>query len=328
MWSGGRAAGVVGSFCWFLGCSAAPLPQDSSPSATQPSDARRLHVEISAAGIAIDGERIGTDQAALEAALGKADVATVGVLAEADAPPALVLAALTTETGPHVEQRFLVWQGVNLKVLERRSTTRRFGDPNAASIFSWRANGATQLWSVATRPALVNLGPFEPGDEKAEPSVIANLSKACAATGCRLDVELREASLQRDLQVWQHIALAVGSPLGLHVRRPAPLPPGAKRPYLGYLPPEVIQAVVRLGFHTLKGCYEEGLSRDPKLEGRVSVSFVIERDGSVKNSSDGGSDMSDAAVRDCVVRKFLGFKFPPPDNGIVTVVYPIMLAPG
>ncbi|HEX2877263.1 MAG TPA: AgmX/PglI C-terminal domain-containing protein [Polyangiaceae bacterium] len=268
------------------------------------------------------------DQTALEGALGKADVATVGVFAEADAPPALVLAALTTKTGPHVAQRFLVWQGLNLKVLERRPTTSRFGDPKPASIFSWRANGAMQLWSIATESALTNLGPFEPGDEKAEPSVIVNLSKACAATGCLLDVELREESLQRDLQVWQHIALAVGSPLGLHVRRPTPLPPSSKRQYMGYLPPDVIQAVVRLGFHTLKGCYEEGLSRDHKLEGRVSVSFVIERDGSVKNARDGGSDMSDAAVRDCVVRKFLGFKFPPPDDGIVTVVYPIMLAPG
>jgi hypothetical protein len=71
-----------------------------------------------------------------------------------------------------------------------------------------------------------------------------------------------------------------------------------------------------------------GLGRDPKLEGRVSVRFIIERDGTVKDSSDGGSDIADTAVRDCVVHEFVGFKFPAPETGIVPVVYPIMLAPG
>ncbi len=311
-----------------MGCAAAPLPQGSSSSAAHRADARRLRVEISAAGIAIDGERIGTDQTALDAALEKADVATIDVLAEANAPPALILAALTTKTGSRVAQRFLVWQGLNLRVLEHRARTRRIGAPSPISIVSWRTSGATQLWSIATERAVSNLGPFEPGDEKAEPSVIANLSEVCAATGCGLNVELREESLQRDLQAWQRIVLAVGSPLGLHVRKPTTLPPDSKRPHLGYLPPEVIQTVVRLGFHTFKDCYQEGLRRDPKLEGQISVSFVIERDGSVNNSSDGGSDLPDPAVRACMVRQFRGFKFPPPEGGIVSVVYPIMLSPG
>lgn len=56
--------------------------------------------------------------------------------------------------------------------------------------------------------------------------------------------------------------------------------------------------------------------------------FEIERDGSVESVSDGGSDISDIAVRDCVVRQFVRFKFPAVETGIVTVVYPIMLAPG
>ena len=85
---------------------------------------------------------------------------------------------------------------------------------------------------------------------------------------------------------------------------------------------------MRFGFHLLKGCYEEGLRRNPSLEGQVLVKFVIERDGSVKNSSDGGSDIPDRGVRDCVVRQFMGFTFPTVETGIVTVVYPILLAPG
>jgi outer membrane biosynthesis protein TonB len=70
------------------------------------------------------------------------------------------------------------------------------------------------------------------------------------------------------------------------------------------------------------------LARNPKLEGRVAVRFVIERDGSVQHSSNDGSELPDAAAVECVVTKFLRLKFPPPDGGIVTVVYPIMLSPG
>jgi hypothetical protein len=141
---------------------------------------RSLHVEISAAGVAVDGENVGADQAALKAALGQADVEAVDVEAEADAPPALVLAALTLKAGPRVTRRFLSWQDVKLAVLDRHRETRHAGDPEPASIFSWGAGRATQLWSISAGSAIANWGPYEPGDEKAEPAVLSNLTTACA----------------------------------------------------------------------------------------------------------------------------------------------------
>jgi hypothetical protein len=48
----------------------------------------------------------------------------------------------------------------------------------------------------------------------------------------------------------------------------------------------------------------------------------------VSNVSNGGSDMPDAAVVQCVVRAYYGLSFPQPEGGIVTVVYPIMFSPG
>jgi hypothetical protein len=60
----------------------------------------------------------------------------------------------------------------------------------------------------------------------------------------------------------------------------------------------------------------------------ASARFVIRRDGKVSNVADGGSDMSDAEVVSCTLKAFYGLEFPPPANGIVTVVYPIMFAPG
>ena len=96
----------------------------------------------------------------------------------------------------------------------------------------------------------------------------------------------------------------------------------------GRLPPEVIQRIVRQNYGRFRLCYENGLRNNPNLQGRVSVRFVIGRDGAVSNVSNGGSDMPDAAVVQCVVRAYYGLSFPQPEGGIVTVVYPIMFSPG
>jgi hypothetical protein len=96
----------------------------------------------------------------------------------------------------------------------------------------------------------------------------------------------------------------------------------------GRLPPEVIQRIVRQNYGRFRLCYENGLRNNPNLQGRVQVRFVIGRDGAVSNVSNGGSDLPDAGVVQCVVRAYYGLSFPQPEGGIVTVVYPIMFSPG
>jgi hypothetical protein len=126
----------------------------------------------------------------------------------------------------------------------------------------------------------------------------------------------------------------------------------------GRLEPAVIQERVRAQFDQLRGCYEAGLGRNPNLTGRISIRFVIDRTGSVKDvevrtredvsSSDPepGTEpffeklgfprppanpvplMSDQGVLTCVADRFRALIFPPPTHGIVTVVYPILFAPG
>ena len=95
----------------------------------------------------------------------------------------------------------------------------------------------------------------------------------------------------------------------------------------GRLPSEIIQRTVRQNFGRFKFCYEAGLRTNPSLQGRVSVSFIIGRDGAVVSSQNSGSDLPDAAVVSCVTRAFFGLSFPQPDNGIVTVTYPIVFSP-
>jgi hypothetical protein len=95
----------------------------------------------------------------------------------------------------------------------------------------------------------------------------------------------------------------------------------------GRLPAEVIQRVVRQNFGRFRACYENGLRNNPSLSGRVAVRFVIGHDGDVSNVANGGSDLPDAGVVSCVTRAFYGLSFPHPENGIVTVTYPIVFSP-
>ena len=94
------------------------------------------------------------------------------------------------------------------------------------------------------------------------------------------------------------------------------------------LPPELIQSVVRKAYGFFRGCYEQGLGRNPNLTGKVTARFVIELDGTVSHASDGGSDLSEPDVVKCIVSQFFKIQFPPPDGGIVTVVYPMIFSPG
>ena len=96
----------------------------------------------------------------------------------------------------------------------------------------------------------------------------------------------------------------------------------------GHLPPEVVQRIVRQNYGRFRMCYENGLRSNPNLTGRVSARFVIGREGSVTTVQNGGSDLPDAGVVNCVVSAFYGLSFPTPEAGIVTVSYPIMFSPG
>lgn len=96
----------------------------------------------------------------------------------------------------------------------------------------------------------------------------------------------------------------------------------------GRIAPEVIQRIVRQSFGRFRLCYENGLRSNPNLQGRVAVRFIIDRSGRVTSASNAGSDLPDSAVVSCVTRSFSGMSFPEPENGIVSVTYPISFAPG
>jgi hypothetical protein len=96
----------------------------------------------------------------------------------------------------------------------------------------------------------------------------------------------------------------------------------------GHLPAEVVQRIVRQNYGRFRMCYENGLRANPNLTGRVTARFVIGSSGSVSAVQNGGSDLPDSGVVSCVVQAFYGLSFPSPENGIVTVSYPILFSPG
>ena len=94
----------------------------------------------------------------------------------------------------------------------------------------------------------------------------------------------------------------------------------------GRLPPEAVQRVVRQSFGRLRACYDSGLRRNPSLEGRITVKFVIDREGAVAMASAADATFPDSEVIACVARAYQAMTFPKPEGGIVTVVYPLVLS--
>jgi hypothetical protein len=96
----------------------------------------------------------------------------------------------------------------------------------------------------------------------------------------------------------------------------------------GWLEPNQIEGVVQAGFKLFAHCYREGLERKPTLGGAVRLRFIIDPNGEVATVRDGGSDLPDPWVVDCVAEGFFALRFPKPRAGTVRVVYPIVFDSG
>ncbi len=185
------------------------------------------------------------------------------------------------------------------------------------------------------------LGPFQLTDEAAVAALRDQVVAACKGQPCSAELDLlpgqAPGGMWQALRSWQRAVSALpafsSQVLAVDTHPPPPRGGDPKVQYgattvSGRLPPAVIQLVVRKHFGNLRGCYEPALGINAALTGRVSVRFVIGRDGKVSHVTDGGSDIPDPQVVSCVLQVFTTFEFPPPANGIVTVVYPVMFAPG
>jgi outer membrane biosynthesis protein TonB len=91
--------------------------------------------------------------------------------------------------------------------------------------------------------------------------------------------------------------------------------------------PSDIQAVIRDKYDLLRKCYEAALARDPQAAGKVTVRFVIDRQGAVNEACVKDSSLADATAVACMLEQYRQLRFAPA-NGQTTVIYPVVFSPG
>ena len=284
------------------------------------SNAEPLLVTIDAAGIVVGAERLEKpDAEPLRGAFarhrtGASQVrVVVGEGATWPQLAALLQAARSTDLSSFRLETGEATFEVPVKALNREPT-HTLGVTNDGG--AWLQPGGLEASSESTRLL------WSPGDAEAERAQHEKLLAACSTAPCRISAyssqETTLTALIAVLASFEKVAAGVTS-LEWEIR------PNVA---VQRLPPSAIQAVVREHFGVFRRCYELGLARNPALTGLVRTRFVIGRDGKVSNVADAGSDIPDPEVVDCVLKAFYELVFPVPDGGIVTVVYPIMLAPG
>ncbi len=95
----------------------------------------------------------------------------------------------------------------------------------------------------------------------------------------------------------------------------------------GSLSKEVIRRVVNQHKAEIKFCYERELNKQPDLEGRVVVAFVISPSGAVMSAQVSDSTLRNAGVESCLAGKVKTWSFPSPDGGgVVSVSYPFVFS--
>jgi len=97
---------------------------------------------------------------------------------------------------------------------------------------------------------------------------------------------------------------------------------------LGALDKSLIDAVIRRHLNQIRYCYQRELSDNPGLAGKITVKFVIAKDGTVSSAKTKRSTMGNSAVEGCINGRFMRFKFPEPKGGgIVIASYPFTFSP-
>jgi hypothetical protein len=97
-----------------------------------------------------------------------------------------------------------------------------------------------------------------------------------------------------------------------------------KTTVVGGLSKDVIGKVIQRHWNQIKFCYEKELQKDPNLQGKVALQFVIDGTGSVSEVNI-AEDTMGSDVADCMKRNVQRWKFPEPQGGgQVIVTYPWM----
>lgn len=92
----------------------------------------------------------------------------------------------------------------------------------------------------------------------------------------------------------------------------------------GQLSKELIDKEVRRHRPQIGFCYNKELTRNPNLTGKVTLSWIISLDGSVKSAKVRSSSLGNSNAESCMVRALQNWRFPKPEGGVVEVEYPFV----
>ncbi len=94
----------------------------------------------------------------------------------------------------------------------------------------------------------------------------------------------------------------------------------------GKLDRDVVKQYIRKQLAKIRWCYQKAFQKNPELEGKLTVSFVISPTGSVMSAKVITSTLNDKDLEGCIASKILTWRFPAPKGGgVVKVNYPFVL---
>lgn len=88
----------------------------------------------------------------------------------------------------------------------------------------------------------------------------------------------------------------------------------------------VVYNVIAGGTNDVQKCYENALTSNPGLAGKVTVQFVIATDGTVHSQKVVDTALNNAQAEDCILGVFSKLKFPRPKGGEVIVTFPFVFS--
>ena len=94
----------------------------------------------------------------------------------------------------------------------------------------------------------------------------------------------------------------------------------------GKLDRGVVKKYIRKQLAKIRWCYQKAFQKNPELEGKITVSFIISPTGSVMSAKVVASTLGDKELEGCIEKKIKTWRFPAPSGGgVVKVNYPFVL---
>ncbi len=119
---------------------------------------------------------------------------------------------------------------------------------------------------------------------------------------------------------WAILSLAGSVRAGDNSPKPIVMSDGLKR--------EEIGGVIKNHWNEIKHCYEDGLTRNGALAGKITAFWVISPTGAVDDVRIQNSTLADQHVQDCMTSAIREWQFPAPKGGgNVNVTYPWVFLP-